>query len=198
MEGASSEYFGVVKEVSSGQVKYIARCAGKNLGRYAAEKDAATAYDDYALYFYGQSAKTNGFGQVGRYVPLLRQERHLPEGVRYNKTKTKYRAHVTINGERKELGTFVTVEEAQQAVVAAKEIDGPVEKDVQVEYNEHGEAIIKLKNRDHTSYALVDDGDWHDLMRRKWHVNQGGYAQGRNGSNTVTMHQYILGSSDSS
>jgi len=46
---------------------------------------------------------------------ISRQERDLPTGVSWNKRAKKYRAQIQINGKKKNLGSFLTPEEASEA-----------------------------------------------------------------------------------
>ena len=87
--------------------KFMVRYRNQFYGRYATEQEAQKAY---------QLAKSG--------VPYKKREHrqmyHLPTGVFKNRSNRGYQAKAQINGERIYLGTFATIEEAEQAYLDRK------------------------------------------------------------------------------
>ena len=88
--------------------KWLVRYKNKFFGRYKTEEEAKEAY---------KRARSG----VEYHKKERRQMYHLPTGVFKNKSSKGYQARIQINGKRKYLGTFPTVEQAQRAYLDKKE-----------------------------------------------------------------------------
>jgi len=88
--------------------KWVVRYRDTFYGRYITEEEAKRAY---------QLACSGVLYKKREH----RQNYHLPMGVFKNKSNKGYQAKVQVNGKRVYLGTFPTVEQAQQAYLDKKE-----------------------------------------------------------------------------
>lgn len=87
--------------------KWIVRYRHKFYGRYNTEVEAKKAYQ----------LACSGVEYLKR---ECRQMYHLPMGVFKNKSNKSYQVRIQINGEREYLGSFATIEEAEEAYLDRK------------------------------------------------------------------------------
>lgn len=155
------------------------------------EEHAAYWYDKYALINYGKDAKINNITMPNDFVEPDVNVRNLPKGISLTKNNT-YQAELS----KKYLGTFKTLEEAQNARNnAIKELEEKKNNkllSVEILRNVDGIAVIKTNKGNE---ILVDDDKYYELMKYKWTFLRG-YAVSCINKKMILMHRFLLNAKD--
>jgi len=178
-----------------------------HLGNFDNTLDAAKQYDIAAFLIYGENAKTNG---LIKYSTIKRQkltledilpkkvERDLPLNIKF--VDNKYQASRTYNKKR-----YLTLrkETLEEAIIELENLNKELEElklteqekfeNQEIKRNDDGIAIISVKNKDKTVYALVDDELWLDLNKYNWSISGGKYVNSCINGKSKRMHHYITG-----
>jgi hypothetical protein len=202
-EDTVSQYKGIRYKKNRQSYSWTAQYSHTHIGAFEKEIDAAKTYDAYVYQLYGDEAMMNFTytpqeKEVMKTRTLGKEKRDLPTGVSYCKIRCKYE----IKFRCKFLGYTDSITEGQNIYEAAK---NAYEKEctekrygLPITYNEDGIAVIYMKNRkdDEVKEILVDEDDWHDLMKCSW-TNNDGYGMGTIAKKQIRMHRYIMKMTDS-
>ena len=188
-QGTTSVYVGV----SSSKWGWVARHGKESLGYFENEKAAAFAYDEKIREVHGEFGKVNGVEKPNDYKPYTAKAASgLPEGVR--RDKKRFAAQYWDQDLKKNitLGRFLTEADAHQAYKQHKE-GKEAEREARhlampILRNDAGVAVIPVKKGKEVVYALVDDADWHEVMKVEWHIDDAGYVAALR----VRLHKVVL------
>lgn len=198
-ETNTSKYVGVRHKKNRQSYSWAATYCKKHLGAFDTEDEAAKAYDTYVYQLFGANANLNLVYSEEEKEEMLtvhlgKAKRDLPTGVswdpRRNTFEVKYKC--------KFLGYRTDLDKAKELYDSAKEAfikeQDTKRLSLPIQRNEDGIAILIIKNRKtaDVKHVLVDDDDWHDLMRSSWCNRTGGYAAGNIDSYSFAMHRYIM------
>lgn len=210
--GGTSMYRGVIYVRSVD--RWSATSSRKHLRRFLTDREAAIAYDKYALLRYGKEAQTNGFVEWSEVEGKdwdkdfsQVRTRHLPKNIHYFTGKnmtdnTKYRVRHTYNKKNKLVGYYATIDEAQMALdiyladVIQPMIDESknIHEKKEITRNKKDQAVIMLKDKyDKILECIVDDDTWHDLTKYSWYFNDKNYVRGYVKGKRCLMHRYLCG-----
>lgn len=179
-EGTSSRYYGV----SSSPWGWTAKHGIKSLGYYETEIEAAWAYDEFIRREYAGKGKINGIDKPESFVDYVSRKLTCQSRGVSMKGHKKYMASFWVKSTKSHvnLGTYKTEEEASR--VYEKHRKGVEDREAlewrlrPIIRNEQGIAMIPLStaNGRPQQFTLVDDDRWHVFMKRKWHIDNTGYA----------------------
>jgi hypothetical protein len=201
-ETSSTQYKGIRYKKNRQSYSWASQYGTKHIGAFDNEIDAAKAYDAYVYQLYGEDAMLNfKYTQEEKEIMKIRklgkEKRELPTGVSYDKRRDKYE----IKFQCKFLAYTDSIDAGQVIYEAAKsKYEQECKKTrlaLPITYNDDGIAVIYMKNKKDTEVKeiLVDEEDWHELMRSSWTNNQG-YAMGQIDRNYWRMHRYIMQTTD--
>ena len=188
-EGCSSVYIGV--HFFPPQNMWRAACGQRHLGLFHEEDDAARAYDNVALYTYGDRARTNGLGTTPTPPP---QARALPTGVRH--LRNGYQANITKVGREICLGIYETVKAAREKYEDAlwereyERLEAHVAQPIT--RNADGVAIVTVVTSRQPFVIKVDDGDWYRLTLHAWNIKKDKYPSSQVNGRVVRMNRLLL------
>jgi len=201
-ETSSTQYKGIRYKKNRQSYSWAATYSAKHIGAFDNEIDAAKAYDAYVYQLYGEEAMMNF-----KYTPeekehmktrkLGKEKRELPIGLWYDPVKKAY----SVKFQCKFIGYTKDINEGQVIYEAAKsKYEQECKKTrlaLPITYNDDGIAVIYMKNKknDEVKEILVDEEDWHELMRSSW-TNNVGYAMGQIDRKYWRMHRYIMQTTD--
>jgi len=207
-ESSTSKFKGVYKRTFSHKSLYLASCGNFYTESFESEEDAARAYDKAALHYCGIGAQTNFeytkeetdaiLAELAPVKPLhVRKRPELPVGV-WKDTRGKTRNPYGTRHKNVSLGMYATPEEASD--VYQKHIakyNAKCEKahmDMEIIRNKAGNAILHIRNKkkENVAAVIVDDNDWHNLMRCSFGVNKAGYVSIRLKGDIIMIHRYLL------
>jgi hypothetical protein len=120
---------------------------------------------------------------------------NLPTGI-YTKNN-KFRAIVNINKKQKQIGVFLTIEEAVKARnMKLKELEELKNQQIlekPIIKNKNNQVIIQLFNnkKEKVGETIVDKDIYYDLIKYKWTLSHN-YAHGWVGNKKLKLHRYIL------
>jgi hypothetical protein len=197
-ETAISQYIGIRYKKNRQSYSWAAQYGGKHIGAFEIELDAVKAYDAYVYQLYGDNANlnlkyTDEEKEIMKNKKLGKVERNLPTGVSYDKRRDQYE----IKFKCKFLGYTKNIEEGKQIYENAKkayeEECNNKRLALPITYNSEGIAVIYMKNKKNKDLKeiLVDEDDWHDLIKSSWTDNQG-YAMGTFNKKQWRIHRYIM------
>ena len=185
-----------IKNINKGNV---------HLGNFDNELDAAMQYDKAALLIYGANAKTNNLISFEEIKDLKlddilpkKVERELPLNIKF--VDNKYQASRTYNKKK-----YLTLrkETVEEAVIELEKLNKQLEElqlkekeefeNKEIQRNSDGIAIISVKNKDETVYALVDDELWYELKQYNWSISNNKYVNSCINGKSKRMHHYITG-----
>jgi hypothetical protein len=121
---------------------------------------------------------------------------NLPTGI-YTKNN-KFRAIVNIDKKSKQIGVFLTIEEAVKARdKKLKEVEELKNKKIlekPIIKNKSNQAIIELFNnkKEKVGETIVDEDIYYDLIKYKWTLENNKYVHGWVGNKKLKLHRYIL------
>ena len=187
---------------------WVARCGQNYIQSFKTEDDAARAYDKVALHNFGIGAQLNfkytdeECAQIlAEPAPLtrtyVRKRSELPKGVWFDfreATKNQYGAKYS----KKSLGMYATPEEAAAVYEAyVKVLNKEREENhmnLEITRNEDGQAIIPIHNKlkEHVKSVIVDDDEWHRIMRHTCCVNKCDYVSIRQSKSITMLHRYLM------
>jgi hypothetical protein len=200
---ASSKYIGVC--FSKRDKKWQASCAGKSLGLFENEIDAAKIYDKYVLVKYGKNASTNNLVSYEEVKDLTledikpsKKERDLPLNI-YKSHTGLYFACITYDKKEYRSTCTVTLEETiyylkniKEKINKIKEEKKNLHNSKEITRNSDGDAVIYIYNKDKEKIAetIVDDNLWHHLSNYGWYSSKN-YIQATINTKIVILHRYI-------
>ena len=205
-EGTTSQYIGVTLSTTANTWRVFCKINNirNHIGSFKDEKEAAKAYDRHILVHCGEKAKTNGlvmWDDVKDKIDELKQaylntkeKRELPEGISIRKDG---RYVVQIRSKNIKTLYFETriYEEAltklEEFIQIRNSIKNEIKNNVEIipiTRNSEGQAIITIYDYE----IIVDDDNWYDLMKYKWHMKDE-YATTDINCKKIRMHRYICG-----
>jgi hypothetical protein len=211
-ESSTSKFKGVYKRTFTHTSRYSASCGQFYQKSFKNEEDAARAYDRAALHYCGIGAQTNFeytkeemeaiLAEPAPVTPRhVRKHPDLPLGVWWD-TRGKTRNPYGTRHKNVSLGMYSTPKEASDVYQAhIAKYNAECEKahmDMEIIRNRAGKAIIQIRNKkkEHVKSLIVDDEDWHELMRHSFSVNTSGYVSIRHKCNTSMIHRFLLKPAD--
>jgi hypothetical protein len=145
------------------------------------EKHAAYWYDQLALKYYGNGANINNIEKPDNFIEPIKLNKELPIGI--TKNGKKFIARIT----GKYLGTFETIEKANQKYNEEKEKNIKIEIKQDIIRNKDNIAIIAIDKRE----ILVDDDRYFELVKFNWKIDCNGYALGKI-DKLSRMHRFLM------
>ena len=189
-DGCSSIWKGVCFDKTSN----VWRCqVGDDLmGKYQIESHAAYAYNLHAVEKYGDGSLLNDIAKPNDFkLAPLPKRRNAAMRCIYKICGTYY-LRMTINGKLETLGSFKS---EQEAIKARDEYDREKAAKIKTEIlskpilrDKDQNCIIPLTNSE--KFAIVDEEDYHDLIRDTYSLTAHGYA--RNNRTQVDLHLHLL------
>jgi hypothetical protein len=150
------------------------------------EEHAAWWYDQLALKYFGPDAKINGIIKPNGFIEPIKINRALPKGIYLTKSN-KYQVRININKKLLNIGTFETIQEAEQAYNKKKQ-ENIIKLPDEISRNKDKIAIIKTSKNEE---FLVDDNTYLDLNQYTWN-NIHGYATAMINGRFILMHRHLL------
>jgi len=183
-QNTSSKFIGVSKASKHWSCSININNIKKSIN-FENEEHAAYWYDQLALKYYGHHAKINGINKPIDFIEPKEKNRDLPIGV-YLVGK-RYRSMLS----GKYLGSYETVEEAQNKYIEAKEKLNSNIKNIclNIERNVNEIAIIKTNKNEE---FMVSDEDYFDLKQYTWCTDTDGYSISRINKKLTPMHVYLM------
>jgi hypothetical protein len=179
MTNSKSGFRGVSRK--STKSKWQVYFGSKLLGFTDTAEEGARIYDKYIIKFVHQDNPTNfKYSEdekrsiiISDFQPRILKSKDSVQG--YKRTSNG-KFGVCVKG--KHLGTFSTIEEAQQARQNALDELEKIRLNEPVLVNDTGQAIIQLSGKhSHNNYTIVDHDRWHELMKVSWSLGNDGYAR---------------------
>lgn len=215
----TSMYKGVLRRKFKTKDLWVASSGNFYKGVFQTEEEAARAYDKAALHYCGIGAHTN-FEYTSEEIEsilkeaapktekFVRQRNELPKGVWFDFRGPKNPYGAKFAG--KNLGVYATPEEAGRVydayVIEHKRQKEEEHVNMQILRNEEGQAIVPIRNKkkEHVKTVIVDDDDWHHIMRHSLSVNGANYVSiriNKNGDQNVVkelkmLHRYLMKPAD--
>jgi hypothetical protein len=193
-ENTESKYIGVSKDKLRWVCKITYNGKQYNYSFYD-EIHAAYYYDKLAVKYHGPSAKINNVSRPENFYEPIKYERELPKGI-YTLGK-KFRVRFCTDNTIINVGTYPTLEEAikmlnetEKEIISEKENDHYLKE---IKRNNDGIAIIEIKNihKKVIKECLIDDDNYHELIRYSWAMNKK-YVQTNIDGKVVKIHRLIL------
>jgi len=211
-ESSTSKYKGITKRVFKNSNSYVVKCGMFYTQTFKNEEHAARAYDKAALHYCGIGAQTNfeytkeeAEAILAEPAPkkptFVKKNAGYPRGVWHDPrgtTRNPYGAKYS----RISLGMFSTPEEASRVyekyVANLKKEKEKHHMNLPITRNKKGVAVIAVRNKkkEVKAYVIVDDKDWHQLMRYSLCVNKANYVSVRYNGNINMLHRYLLKPAD--
>lgn len=191
-QGTSSAFRGVTWRKDCN--RWGVSCGHRYVGIFENEQEAARAYDLTALKLFGKNATLN-FPLSAEAIDACIEEALIPTGIKI--VGPSFFASLYWKKRRLEIGTFASLQEAEEAILSTKlELildDVLVARKKTIIRNADGIACIPIRDQNGqiSRNALVSDEDWHQLSRHKW-CNSNGYAHGHVDGQFMSMHRLIL------
>jgi len=187
-----SNYIGV----SHHGMRWSVYACGTFVGFFNTEIAAAYAYDTAVLKLF-DNPRINGVAKPPGFENFVPRTARFPKGVGRQKngrwTASMYDPAIK---RTKHVGTFDTMDEARDAVVARERVVAHQQElahcSQPISRNVAGIAIFPIATSDGTKEILCDDVDWHELKRSTWCLNDGGYAFANVNGKSRTMHSLLL------
>jgi len=215
----TSMYKGVLKREFKTKCLWVASCGKFYTSAFQTEEDAARAYDKAALHYCGVGAHTNFAYTADEIESILkepapttakfvRQRSELPKGVWFDFRGAKNPYGAKYGG--KNLGVYATPEEAARVyeayVIEYKRKKEEKHVNMEIMRNTDGQAIVPVRNKkkEHVKSVIVDDEDWHNIMRHSLSVNGADYVSiriNKNGDKEVVknikmLHRHLMKPAD--
>lgn len=192
-EGYTGIYFSEEKQ------HWRVYCGGNYLGTFRDETEAALQYDKCAFIIYGEHAKTNGlirFEEVTETfndVLPAKEERTLPKNITFRQRTQRYYAQLEFRKEKYSSIGFLTIVEAEQAlIVLKKEVEAKTtQKQLNIFENPDGSIVLRLNKGE----VIVDKESISKLQPYVWFIDEG-YARGSVEGTVVYMHRFLMQASD--
>lgn len=189
-KNASSKYIGVTYNKKSDIWQAIITINNNNL--YAYYKNELHAAYQYNLWCkeYKLLSNLNDIEIPQDFVKYNKEEKILPNGV--YKSRKNFCAKISIGGKMKYLGTYKTIEEAQQVFEKTK--SDIIYPELPLLKNYNNECIIDIfnKNKEKLCETIIDKDTYYDLVKNKWSLDGGGYVQGKINGKMVSLSRYIM------
>ena len=207
-DNVSSKYRGV--SICNKSNKWVAAYAGKYIGKFESQEEAAITYDKYVYCILGSEAIVN----ILKYEDFLKlnidtshfdkiSTKTLPLNI--SKSYKKFIAIRKYKNIRYVSKQCKTVEEALiELVKINKQIDDVIAKE-ELDHenkiilrNESNIAIISiLNNKGEKTDILVDDDKWCELTKYSWNINSvTKYVETKSNGKKIVMHQLVYGDYD--
>jgi hypothetical protein len=207
-EDRTSKYKGVFLREFSHTSLWVARCGQLYNQSFKTEEEAARAYDKAALHSFGIGAEINFkytddelnqiLAEPAPVTPTFVKKRsELPKGVWFDfrgLTRNPYGAKFS----RKSLGMYATPEEASAVYEAYIKVHNKEceenHMNLKILRNEDGHAIIPIRNKlkEHVKSVIVDDDEWHRIMRHSCCVNKCDYVSIRQSKSITMLHRFLM------
>jgi hypothetical protein len=181
--------------------KWQARFSRTFIGRYDTKEEALKAYDKYIIKKLGEDMLLN-YTYTKEQIEeiknenIIKIEKKLPIGVTFSNNK--YISRISNNGVSEYLGSYDTIEDAEQSYLNKKnEINKEKElniKNKEITYNKNKEAVIYVYNinKEITHEIIVDEDKWIELSNRRWTFDKStGYVSASISNKTIKMHIYL-------
>jgi hypothetical protein len=185
----------------SNRNKWKARFSKTFIGRYDTKEEALKAYDKYIIKNLGEDMLLN-YTYSKKQIEeiknenIIKIEKKLPIGVTFSNNK--YISRISNNGISEYLGSYETIEEAEQSYLNKKnEINKEKElniKNKEITYNKNKEAVIYVYNinKEITHEVIVDEDKWYELSSKRWTFDKNtGYVSASIYNKTIKMHVYL-------
>lgn len=207
-EDRTSKYKGVFLREFSHTSLWVARCGQLYNQSFKTEEEAARAYDKAALHSFGIGAEINFkytddelnqiLAEPAPVTPTFVKKRsELPKGVWFDfrgLTRNPYGAKFS----RKSLGMYATPEEASAVYEAYIKVHNKEceenHMNLKILRNDDGHAIIPIRNKlkEHVKSVIVDDDEWHRIMRHSCCVNNFDYVSIRQSKSITMLHRFLM------
>ncbi len=208
-KNTTSQYIGVSKGKNKWVSQIVKNYKTFHIGVYDDEKEAARAYDVWAIHLYGTIANTNNLVNdiekewiLNNNSPLKQYMKHvkirvLPKNIYH--CGDKYAYTISRDGVKYQKNTFVTVEDAKKSLEELVHELSCIKKQKEKERcknilrNSDGVAIIPIFGKNGYKYfdITVDDHVWIDVSRFSWSIADKCYSQARVNGKRSRMHVYI-------
>jgi len=206
-----SQYIGLYKtkynkwKVSISSINY----GNLHLGIFETEIEAAKQYDRAAMILYGEMAKTNNLIKYEEVKELKIEDilpkkhiKELPFGI--EKVDKKYKAVRQYKNKRHRSKRVLTIKEAVDElyklnfmILQMEIIEDYNFRNQEIQRNNEGNAIIPVKKKDETLYAIVDAEVWYDLKKYSWSISGNVYVNAWINGKSTRLHHYITGENGS-
>jgi hypothetical protein len=193
---STSKYYGV--HFNSENKKWVCSFNNKESKRelfsFEKEEHAAYWYDVLMTDEFGIECKLNNVTKPANFVEPIKRIKNTR--CVYQVPSGRFRARIGFNGERINIGTYDTYEEAEKAYDEKKtELELQLEQSQRndgIKRNKDGHAIIEVRTDGKIIECIVDDDIYFDLCKFTWHVSRG-YVARKDGNTNVRIHRHIMG-----
>ena len=191
-----SKYMGVSYDTKAKLWRTNLRIDGNRLyASYTSEIHAAHQYNLWCKE-YNLLSDLNLIDEPMDFI-LYQNKKDLPKGVQ--RRNTKFVANISINGKNKHIGTFATIESAEEAYKQAKQqLKDKKEEIVRqmpmpITRNDDGLCVMFIfnKSKEKVGETLVDEELFHSLQMFSWSFSHG-YVQGTVNNKDIALSRYIM------